>query len=72
MPEMGGIELAQQVRELAPQARILFTSGYTEDSVLRNFLDPSAEFMEKPFTPARLAQRVRQVLGAPRTVMTAT
>jgi CheY-like chemotaxis protein len=68
MPEMGGLELAQRVREWSPNARILFTSGYTEDAVLsRNFLDPGAEFVEKPFTPARLAQRAREVLDAPLT-----
>jgi two-component system cell cycle sensor histidine kinase/response regulator CckA len=66
MPEMGGLELAQRVREWTPNARILFTSGYTEDAVLRrNFLDPGAEFVEKPFTPSRLAQRTREVLDGP-------
>ena len=70
MPEMGGLELAQRVREWTPNARILFTSGYTEDAVLRrNFLDPGAEFVEKPFTPARLAQRAREVLDAPITIL---
>jgi CheY-like chemotaxis protein len=65
MPEMGGLELAQRIREWAPAARILFTSGYTEDAVLRrSFLEPGAEFIEKPFTPARLAERARQVLDA--------
>jgi two-component system cell cycle sensor histidine kinase/response regulator CckA len=65
MPGMGGLELAQRVREWAPAARILFTSGYTEDAVLRrSFLDPGAEFIEKPFTPAHLAERTRQVLDS--------
>ena len=65
MPEMGGLELAQRVREWAPAARILFTSGYTEDAALRrSFLEPGAEFIEKPFTPARLAERARQVLDS--------
>jgi CheY-like chemotaxis protein len=72
MPEMGGLELAERIREWTPNARILFTSGYTEDAVLRrNFLDPGAEFVEKPFTPARLAQRAREVLDAPLTVINA-
>ena len=63
MPEMGGLELAQRIREWTPNSRILFTSGYTEDAVLRrSFLEPGAEFIEKPFTPARLAERARQVL----------
>ena len=65
MPEMGGLELAQRIREWAPGARILFTSGYTEDAMLRrSFLEPGAEFIEKPFTPSRLAERARQVLDA--------
>ena len=63
MPEMGGLELAQRIREWTPNSRILFTSGYTEDAVMRrSFLEPGAEFIEKPFTPARLAERARQVL----------
>jgi CheY-like chemotaxis protein len=73
MPEMGGLELAQRVREWTPNARILFTSGYTEDAVLRrNFLDPGAEFVEKPFTPARLAQRAREVLDGPAPILNGT
>ena len=65
MPEMGGFELAKRVRESRPDARILFTSGYTEDAVLRHsFLEPGAAFLEKPFTPARLVQRAREVLDA--------
>ena len=66
MPEMGGFELASRVRRARPGARILFTSGYTEHAVLRrSFVDPGEAFLEKPFTPARLAQRAREVLDAP-------
>ena len=65
MPEMGGLELAQRVRATNPDALILFTSGYTEDAVQRrSFLEPGAAFIEKPFTPARLAQRAREVLDS--------
>ncbi|HVD61958.1 MAG TPA: ATP-binding protein [Gemmatimonadaceae bacterium] len=63
MPEMGGLELAKKVKATQPRAGILFTSGYTEEAVQsRSFLDPGAAFLEKPFTPAHLAQRARQVL----------
>jgi two-component system cell cycle sensor histidine kinase/response regulator CckA len=66
MPEMGGFELAKRIRRARPGARILFTSGYTEDAVLRrSFVDPGEAFLEKPFTPARLAQRAREVLDGP-------
>jgi CheY-like chemotaxis protein len=66
MPEMGGFELAKRVLKARPGARILFTSGYTEDAVLRrSFLNPGTAFIEKPFTPAGLAQRAREVLDGP-------
>ena len=72
MPEMGGLELAQKVWQRRPDARILFTSGYTEDAILRpSFLEPGAAFIEKPFTPARLAQRAREVLDSRRQVAVA-
>jgi PAS domain S-box-containing protein len=64
MPEMGGAELAKKIRETQPDARILFTSGYTEDSALRqSFLEPGEAFIEKPFTPALLARKTRELLG---------
>jgi two-component system cell cycle sensor histidine kinase/response regulator CckA len=65
MPEMGGSELANKVRAKQPAARILFTSGYTEDVIVReSFLAPGEEFIEKPFTPALLARKTRQMLDA--------
>jgi CheY-like chemotaxis protein len=64
MPEMNGPELAQKIRETQPDARILFTSGYTEDAVVRqSFLAPGESFIEKPFTPALLAQKARDILA---------
>ncbi|MGK2961952.1 MAG: ATP-binding protein [Gemmatimonadaceae bacterium] len=63
MPEMGGSELAEKIRETQPDARILFTSGFTEDAAVRqSFLKPGEAFIEKPFTPATLAKKARQVL----------
>ncbi|HUQ98894.1 MAG TPA: ATP-binding protein [Gemmatimonadaceae bacterium] len=63
MPQMGGAELATKIREIDPGAKILFTSGYTEDKVMRDtLLCPGAEFLEKPFTPASVAAKAREVL----------
>ena len=63
MPLMGGKELAQQLGETHPGARVLFTSGYTDDAIVNyGDLDSSTEFMQKPFTPTTLAHRVREVL----------
>jgi two-component system cell cycle sensor histidine kinase/response regulator CckA len=64
MPEMGGTELAQRIREKQPDARILFTSGYTEDAAVRQSLLQEGEaFIEKPFTPAKLAMKARELLS---------
>jgi PAS domain S-box-containing protein len=63
MPEMNGSELAQKIREKQPDARILFTSGYTEDAVVRqSLLNPGEAFIEKPFTPASLAKKARDLI----------
>ena len=63
MPLMGGMELAQQLAETHPGARVLFTSGYTDDAIVNyGDLNSGTEFMQKPFTQTTLAHRVREVL----------
>jgi CheY-like chemotaxis protein len=58
-----GREIARQLEALQPGLRVLYVSGYAEDAIVRRgVLEPGLEFLEKPFTPAELAQRVRQVL----------
>ena len=64
MPGMGGRELADRVRLLRPNARVLFMSGYTADEVLRQgVLEDQVEFIQKPFTPDQLTARLLRVLG---------
>ncbi len=66
MPHMSGMELADQVRTLYPQTRILFTSGYTENAILhQGVLDKGVALLPKPFTPSALARKVREVLDQP-------
>ena len=63
MPEMGGRELAQNLRQFEPELPVLFMSGYTGDDVVhRGLLDPGAPFQQKPFTPIALAAKVRNML----------
>ena len=63
MPEIGGREFGQRLATLDPDLPILYMSGYTgEDVVQRGLLDPGAPFQQKPFTPAGLALKVRQML----------
>ena len=65
MPGIGGPELARRMRERFPNVKVTFTSGYTDDSVVRHgLLDSSVAFIQKPYTPASLASRVRQILDA--------
>jgi PAS domain S-box-containing protein len=66
MPRVGGRALADRLRPMRPDTRILFMSGYTEDAIIQHGLLVSGiAFLEKPFTPARLAGKVREVLDGP-------
>ena len=63
MPLMGGRELAERLRTQHPETRVLLTSGYTDEAARRP--DPpqsGADFIQKPFSPATLALKVREVL----------
>jgi two-component system, cell cycle sensor histidine kinase and response regulator CckA len=63
MPVMGGPELAARARELRPQTKVLFVSGYSERAFSSHgVLDSTAAFLQKPFMPETLARKVRQVL----------
>jgi two-component system cell cycle sensor histidine kinase/response regulator CckA len=65
LPGMGGRAIAARIHEIHPQAKVLYTSGYTDDVIFRGgLLERGAAFLEKPFTPNVLARRVRQVLDS--------
>jgi two-component system, cell cycle sensor histidine kinase and response regulator CckA len=66
MPGMRGGELARKIRSLRPAIRILFMSGYTDDTTLSEGpLDADTSFLQKPFTSASLAKAVRSALEPP-------
>ncbi len=63
LPGLGGDELARRAAELRPGIRVLLTSGYSD----RGIRDPEASwkphgFLEKPFRPSQVAEKVREVL----------
>ncbi len=63
MPQMSGVEVAARIQQDRPRTRVLFMSGYTDRSLQKTGVLPDAmEFLQKPFTPAMLATRVRNVL----------
>jgi PAS domain S-box-containing protein len=63
MPGMGGGQLADTLRAAYPGLRVLFMSGYNDDAVVRHGVETATDaFLQKPFTPAALAARVRAVL----------
>ncbi len=67
MPGTSGLELAKTVAEMRPEARILYMSGYTDHQMgAACHLEQDMSFIQKPFTSAALAAKVREVLGSSR------
>ncbi len=63
LPGMNGRELAEHLLAFHPTMRVVFTSGYTEDDVLRRGVaSEKVHFLPKPFTPTRLAAKLREAL----------
>jgi nitrogen-specific signal transduction histidine kinase len=63
MPGLNGRDLAERFRVLRPGIPVLFISGHAETTIAhQGILDAGVEFLAKPFTPDRLARRVREIL----------
>ena len=64
MPKMDGPTLMEHIKKLNPKMKIIFISGYTEDS-FRNSLanDSHVHFLSKPFNLKELAGKVKEVMG---------
>ena len=62
MPNLGGPEFVAILRGERRNPRVLFMSGYAEAAVRRAFFGSVASFLQKPFTPMQLAQKIREVL----------
>jgi two-component system cell cycle sensor histidine kinase/response regulator CckA len=68
MPRTSGPQLARRLLIVRPQMRVLYISGYTDAAVAEHGgLDAEAALFQKPFTPASLAKKVREILDERRT-----
>ncbi|HTN62368.1 MAG TPA: response regulator [Devosia sp.] len=66
-------ELARMIRERVPHMAVLFTSGYTENSIVHDGkLDPGIDLLSKPYTREALARKIRQVLSKRQTKSSAS
>jgi len=69
LPGMNGAQLVAAARELRPDIKVLFTTGYARNAIVhQGRLDPGVELITKPFTRAQLASRIRDVLDVPAAV----
>jgi hypothetical protein len=64
MPEMGGRGLSDQIHQTRPEAKLLFMSGHSQDLIVKEGIHPETPFLLKPFSPADLARKVRDVLDS--------
>jgi hypothetical protein len=65
MPGAGGPDIAARLKATRTELKVLFMSGYPARSLAQERgLDPGVPYLQKPFTPAGLAERVRDVLDA--------
>jgi CheY-like chemotaxis protein len=64
MPGMNGRQLAEHVRQLRPDIRVLFTSGYAGDAIMqRGVVQANAAFLAKPYSADSLLRKVSEVLA---------
>jgi signal transduction histidine kinase len=65
MPGMNGFDLADRLAQTRPELKVLFMSGYTENTLTKyNGLTHNANLLTKPFSPTELAYKVRAVLDS--------
>jgi PAS domain S-box-containing protein len=63
MAGMSGKELAERLRQRRPELNVLYTSGYTENTIVHHgIVDAGVNFLAKPYVPEELANRVRAAI----------
>ena len=65
MPGLSGSDLAGRLAEVQPALKVLYMSGYTNDTIIHHgVLEPGIAFLQKPFSPADLLRKVRSALDS--------
>jgi PAS domain S-box-containing protein len=63
MPGTSGPELVKQISSIQPDMKVLYVSGYTDEAIVHHgVLDENTPFLQKPFTPQKLALKVQELL----------
>jgi two-component system, cell cycle sensor histidine kinase and response regulator CckA len=66
MPGLGGRQLGETISSCWPRVRVIYMSGFPAKRMVNDgALDPSAPFVQKPFTGEQLTRKIREVLGQP-------
>jgi two-component system, cell cycle sensor histidine kinase and response regulator CckA len=64
MPGMNGPMVAEMLTRMRPGLKVVFMSGYTDNAIVRHgVMERDLPFLQKPFTPERLANKIVEVLG---------
>lgn len=65
MPQLGGGGLVNELLLSKPDLRVLFMSGYAADAIVHHKIERDAiNFIEKPFSPAKLLEKIQEILAA--------
>ncbi|MDX2108649.1 MAG: response regulator [Verrucomicrobiota bacterium] len=65
MPLMGGRAMAEQLHKTHPSLKVLFMSGYPNETITQNgLIENGVEFLPKPYMPESLARKVHELLNA--------
>jgi PAS domain S-box-containing protein len=63
MPEFGGLALIEKIKEIEPAIRVLYTSGYSDEVIVRHgYVGTGIPFIQKPFGASDLLRKIREIL----------